>query len=104
MTALEVLLGRQAASARTERTGTRVRASGHVSERRVFERVGAGELSEIVESKSSGLGRRCCFGGFSWYTRIREPNGQEIGRLHYLECVFGHVIARATSVGRRGSG
>ena len=36
-------------------------------------------------------------GGFSWYRRIRELDGQEVGRVHYLQCVFGHIIGRYTS-------
>lgn len=64
---------------------------------RVFERVAVGDLQETVEPGTSALGRRCCFGGFSWFTRIRELDGQEVGRVHYLECVFGHIIARYAS-------
>lgn len=67
------------------------------AEHRVFERVASVELRESVEPGTSALGRRCCFGGFSWFTRIRERDDQEVGRVHYLECVFGHVIARYVS-------
>lgn len=64
---------------------------------RVFERLAAAELTETIEPRTSGIGRRCCFGGFSYYTRIRELDGQEVGRVHYLQCVFGHVIGRYSS-------
>ena len=67
------------------------------AKQRVFERVATGELREMLEPGTGALGRRCCFGGFSWFTRIREPDGQEVGRVHYLECVFGHIIARYVS-------
>lgn len=67
------------------------------AEHRVFERVASGELREALEPGTGAPGRRCCFGGFSWFTRIRQPDGPEVARVHYLECVFGHVIARYVS-------
>lgn len=67
------------------------------AEHRVFERVASGELDETIEPRTSAPGRRCCFSGFSWFTRIREHDGQEVGRVHYLECVFGHIIGKYVS-------
>ena len=66
-------------------------------EHQVFERLASGELSDTIERGTGRPGRRCCVGGFSYFTRIRERDGQEVGRVHYLECVFGIVLARYPS-------
>ena len=64
---------------------------------RIFKRLGLGELTESLEPGTSAPGRRCCFAGFSYFTRLRDPDGQEVGRVHYLERVFGHIIGRYVS-------
>ncbi len=64
---------------------------------RIFERLNAGQLTESLEPGTSAPGRRCCFAGFSYFTRLHDGDDQEVGRVHYLECVFGHIIARYVS-------
>lgn len=61
----------------------------------VLERLAAGELYETLEKRSGNVqqGRRCCIGGLSYHTRIYDQDGQEQGRVHYLECAFGLMLA-----------
>ena len=68
----------------------------------LFERVADGELTEQLEEKNTGPARRCSLGGLSYYTRFVGDDGHTVARVHYLQCVFGHLIGVYPSMVRIG--
>lgn len=57
------------------------------------------QRGKLLEEQSSRVdpSYRCSLGGESFYTRIRRHDGTQVGRVHYLRCVFGHLIGRYPS-------
>ncbi len=59
----------------------------------LFRRIENGELSEHRRGPGDPA-KRCSLGGESYYTRTIDPHDGYRGRIHYVSCVFGHVIGR----------
>lgn len=68
----------------------------------LFERVADGRLTEKLEEKSRRSARRCSLGGESYFIRFCDDDGHTVARVHYLRCVFGHLIGVYPSMARIG--
>ena len=58
----------------------------------IFERLADGRLSETLEPGTARPSRRCSLGGESYFTHVWDSSGRKLARIHYLRCVFGHII------------
>ena len=68
------------------------------AEFRVFERLASGDLRETMEEDHPAAAKRCSLGGESYHTRVRDQAGNLVARIHYVRCVFGHIIGMWPSV------
>ena len=64
----------------------------------IFEGLAAGRLRETLERGLISPSRRCSLGGASYHTRVWDETGALLARIHYVRCVFGHLIGVWPSV------
>ena len=76
---------------------------------RIWEKLESGVLAEVLGPDAADAARAdWCSGSISYYTRIRNARGFEVGRLHYLFCPRGvqrfpsYVIVGDARLYRRG--
>lgn len=58
----------------------------------IFERIADGRLTETIEEGTARPSRRCSLGGESYFTHVWNDAGRKIARVHYIRCVFGHIV------------
>ena len=59
----------------------------------VLQRIDDGSLEATLED-SPDESKRCSLGGESYYLWVDDSAGGYEARVHYVRCVFGHVIGR----------
>ena len=68
----------------------------------LFERAADGRLTQKLEDKTMRPSYRCSLGGQSYFMRFYDDDDRTVARVHYLRCVFGHLIGVYPSMVRIG--